>query len=119
MKRAIAPSRQQRIWHDWLASQGCYICGSSAEVHHCVGSSGRHQKIHIGQDFCAPLCPGHHRGPSGIHGDRSAFKGQGLGETRKEIEKAIFRRLVAHYRRQKGELPCSAEVLAAIEGWHR
>jgi len=27
--------------------------------------------------------------------------------------------LVAHYRRQRGELPCSAEVLAAIEDWRR
>jgi hypothetical protein len=35
------------------------------------------------------------------------------------MEKRIFAGLVAHYRRMKGELPCSAEVLAAIEDWHR
>lgn len=119
MKRGVAPTAKQKKWHDWLASFDCYICQQKAEVHHCVGSTGKHQKVHIGQDFCVPLCGHCHRGPQGIHGDLSAFDGHKLGERRKEIEKTIFNHLVAVYRRQHGEYPCPPDVLAAIEGYHK
>lgn len=112
-------SRKEKIWHEWLARHGCAVCGSDCNVHHAVGSHGVHNKVHIGGFFCVPLCPAHHFHPNGIHGDLSAFAGHGLGETRKEIEKTIFRRLVATYRRQHGEYPVPADVIAAIEGYHR
>lgn len=39
--------------------------------------------------------------------------------SRKKIEKTIFLRLVATYRRQHGEYPMPTNVIAAIEGYHR
>ncbi len=119
MKGGKAPTAEQKRWHQWLAETGCYIGLGPACIHHCVGSTGRHNKVHIGQWFVIPLSYEAHQGPGGIHGDLSLFKGQGLGETRKEIEKAIFGRLVAHYRRQHGWLPVPADALAAIENYHR
>lgn len=117
MKRARQPNARQRKWHSWLAQQGCYLGLGSACIHHCVGSTGKYNKIHIGQDFVIPLSYEAHQGPRGIHGDLSIF--DGLGGTRKEIEKTIFSRLVAHYHRQHHELPCPADVLAAIEDYRR
>lgn len=119
MKGGKAPTAEQKRWHQWLAETGCYIGLGPACIHHCVGSTGRHNKVHIGQWFVIPLSYEAHQGAGGIHGDLSAFDGHGLGETRKEIEKAIFARLVAHYHRMKGELPCPPDVLAAIEEYRR
>lgn len=117
MKRAKAPTAKQKRWHEWLAQQGCYLGIGIANLHHCVGSTAVHNKVWIGQDFVIPLSYEAHQGPHGIHGDLSLFVG--LGETRKEIEKSIFARLVAHYRRQHNELPCPADVLAAIQDYRR
>jgi hypothetical protein len=119
MKGGKAPTASQKRWHTWLAEQGCYLQLGPACIHHCVGSTGRHNKIHIGQWFVIPLSYEAHQGTGGIHGDLSAFDGHNLGERRKEIEKTIFNRLVAVYRRQHGEYPCPPDVLAAIEGYHR
>lgn len=118
MKRKL-PTAAQKRWHSWLAVQGCYLTLGPAELHHCVGASGKHDKVWIGQDFVIPLSPAAHRGPCGIHADLSLFAGHGLGDKRKEIEKAIFSRLVALYHRQHDALPCSPEVLKAIKEYHR
>lgn len=119
MKRGKAPTAAQQRWHRWLADQGCSIGYGSACIHHCAGAAAIHNKVHIGQWWVIPLSWEAHQGPGGIHGDLSLFRGHGLGECRKDIEKTIFRRLVAVYRRQRGEFPCPAEVLAAVEGFHR
>lgn len=118
MKRGCAPTADQKRWHSWVAAQGCYLGLGNAELHHPVGSCGIHNKVRIGQWWVAPLHAEAHRGRGGIHGDLSLFAGHGLGETRKEIEKTIFRRLVAHYHARHGELPMPADVIAAIEDWH-
>ena len=120
MKRAKAPTAEQKRWHDWLARQGCYLGIGQANLHHCVGSTAKHRKIDIGQWWVIPLSWEAHQGPHGIHTDCKIFSGHGLGETRKEIEKTIFSRLVAHYRHQhQGELPMPADVYAAIMDYHK
>lgn len=119
MNSSKAPTAAQKRWHTWLASQGCYIGLGPACIHHCAGSTAKHNKVEIGQWWVVPLSYEAHQGTQGIHGDLSIFAGQGLGKTRKEIEKAIFGRLVAHYRRQHGEYPCPGDVLQAIERYHR
>jgi hypothetical protein len=120
MQGGKQPSARQDRWHKWLRQQGCYLGLGEPSIHHCVGSTAKHDKIHIGQDFVIPLSYLAHQGPHGIHMDRSLFAGHGLGESRKEIEKAIFSRLVAHYARQHhGELPMPADVYAAIMDYHR
>lgn len=119
MKGGKAPTAAQKRWHQWLAETGCYLGLGPACIHHCAGSTAKHDKVEIGQWWVIPLSYEAHQGPGGIHGDRSVFDGQGLGQTRKEIEKAIFGRMVAHYRRTHGEYPCSADVLQAIGEYHR
>jgi hypothetical protein len=47
---------------NWVASQGCIICGSEACVHH-IRIMGEPR-----DDFKSiPLCWHHHQGPEGIH----------------------------------------------------
>lgn len=119
------PTADQKAWHDWVRAQGCYITGQPAELHHCAGSTAKSGKqllgyaVDVGQWFVIPLSHEAHQGPHGIAGDRSMFSGHGLGETRKEIEITIFMRLVAHFRRQFGYLPCPEDVLRAVEAWHK
>lgn len=61
-----------------VAGLGCALCRrlgygpTPAEVHHLREGQGMAQRA---SDFLTvPLCPEHHRGPHGIHGDRQAFK---------------------------------------------
>lgn len=119
MRGGKAPNAAQRRWWSWLIDQGCYIGLGDPCIHHAVGSSARHRKVEIGNWFVVPLSYEAHQGVGGIHGDLSAFVGHGLGATRKEIEKSIFRRLVAAYRRSHGEYPMPADVIAAVEDYHR
>lgn len=85
--------------------------GDPASIHHCAGSSARHDKIDIGQWWTLPLCWHHHQGPHGIHGDMPAI----IGEARKHIEKAFFADSV----QQCPGSPVPAEVLRAIAGYTR
>ena len=92
MKRGKAPNARQKRWHDAVAQLPCVSCGATlVHVHHCVGSSAKHNKVHIGQDWVIPLCPDCHQGPGGVHGDmgrvQTFFHG-GIG--RKEFEKMAF-----------------------------
>lgn len=71
------------------------MCGMPANLHHCVGSSAKHRKTWIGQDFVIPLCYEHHQGKGGIHGDLSSITGFNSlfsHMTRKQIEKTLFKR---------------------------
>lgn len=61
-----------------VAALGCIACrrlgvdGSPAEVHHPRFAVGAGQRA---SDFLAiPLCPEHHRGPRGVHGDKSILR---------------------------------------------
>lgn len=61
-----------------VAELGCIACrllgveGSPAEVHHPRFAAGAGQRA---SDFLAiPLCPEHHRGPRGVHGDKSILR---------------------------------------------
>jgi hypothetical protein len=58
-----APTKQQKIRWDKIASLGCIICASPACIHHALtGAGGR--KNH---DIVLPLCHFHHQGAQGIH----------------------------------------------------
>lgn len=123
MKGGKAPTAHQKHWWDWLVEQGCSCCGAPAEIHHCIGSTARHNKIHIGNDFVIPLCPRHHRHEAAIDNNTAQFildyYGEARDVTRKELEKAIFAGHVAHYRRQFDWLPVPADALMEIENYHR
>ncbi len=61
-----------------VAALGCAICRRMgfpdvpAEIHHPRFAAGMAQRA---SDWLAiPACPEHHRGPRGIHGDRSVLR---------------------------------------------
>ena len=61
-----------------VAALGCVICRRfdlydvPAEIHHPRFAAGMAQRA---SDFLAlPVCPEHHRGSRGIHGDRSVLR---------------------------------------------
>lgn len=124
MKRAKAPTASEQRWQDWLRAQGCAVCADTAAIHHCVGTGKQayQDKAFIGQVFCLPLCYAHHQGPCSIHSaPLQMAQVSGLqGTTRKEVEKALFSQMVAHYKRQHdGELPFDGETIMAVENWTR
>ncbi len=61
-----------------VAELGCVVCRmlgygpTPAQVHHIRDGQGMAQRA---QNFLTiPLCPEHHTGKSGIHGDKSAMR---------------------------------------------
>jgi len=67
-----------------VAGLGCALCRriglgeSLAEIHHIREGQGMAQRA--SDWLTVPLCPDHHRGPAGIHGDRSAFRNARVDE---------------------------------------
>ena len=61
-----------------VAALGCVLCKrlgygeTAAEVHHLRDGQGMQQRA--SDWLTVPLCPEHHRGPRGVHGDRSALR---------------------------------------------
>lgn len=69
---------------DRVGSLGCALCRrigygeTPAEVHHIREGQGAAQRA---QNWLTiPLCPTHHRGDHGIHGDRKSFRNAAVDE---------------------------------------
>ena len=97
MKRGKAPSARQKRWHDAVAQLPCVSCGATpVHIHHCVGSTTKHNKVHIGQDWVIPLCYDCHQGPGGVHGDMSRIRQMLVPSfTRKRFEKWAFDKAIS------------------------
>lgn len=64
-------SARLQDYMDRVASLGCLICGSPAQLHHPREGQGKAQKA---PDWLVvPLCPSHHTGPEGIHNRRTFY----------------------------------------------
>lgn len=63
-----------------VASLPCAVCGHCAPsvVHHIREGQGMAQRA--SDWLTVPLCPEHHTGKTGIHGDRSAWRLRKLSE---------------------------------------
>lgn len=48
-------------FHDWVAEQGCLVCGAAATVHHVTGYADRPGRFSRDEWLVAPLCPPHHQ----------------------------------------------------------
>lgn len=55
-----------------VAALKCLVCGANAELHHPRAGQGMAQRA--SDWLCVPLCPEHHRGSKGWHGDRATFR---------------------------------------------
>lgn len=84
-------TKAEREYMSKIASLGCIICGSPAEVHHVRNNTG--MGVRPSHFDTIPLCPNHHRGAEGIHtiGKKTWQKKYGyevdmIEETRKTID---------------------------------
>lgn len=84
MKRGKPPNAQEKKWLKLVAEAhpGCVI-------HHPVGSTKKHNKVHIGNWWIIPMRPWDH---NSLHNDGKTF---GF-DSRKDFEKARFKELFEH-----------------------
>lgn len=108
MQGGKRPNKDQQDFQNWMRSLGCRVCGDPPEIHHCAGSTARHNKIEIGQWWAIPLCSYHHRGPDGVHS---------MGKGRKDFEKFHWSELALGYDMGgHGDIP--GDVVQAIRDYH-
>jgi len=123
MQGGKKPTKEQQNWQDWQRDQGCCNCGASnPAIHHCAGSTAKHNKIHIGQWWTIPLCYECHQGDEGIHGNLKRLYDFDMPRefNRKDAEKRKFKDCVFDYFHfDYGELPMPLEVIEAIRDYHK
>ena len=60
-KTTRGPNEQEKAFQAWLKRQPCAVGGNGiTEVHHCKGSTYKHNKVLIGHWFCIPLSQSAH-----------------------------------------------------------
>ena len=84
-KTTRGASAQEKKWHKWMRNQPCFVCDRQlfghGVMHHCMGSTYKHNKVLIGHWFCNFLCTvcddiitrGSRRQFKNIHGPQSVF----------------------------------------------
>lgn len=66
-------TKAERKYMDKVAQLPCCLCDSSpVELHHVREGQGMSQRA--GDMLVIPLCPSCHRGPKGIHGDKTMLR---------------------------------------------
>ena len=78
------PNACQKRWREEVRQLGSIISNEPAIIHHCVGTSAKHNKVAIGHEFIIPLTDEEHKA---LHqGDIMILDGR----SRKEFEKNAF-----------------------------
>jgi hypothetical protein len=66
-------TKSEKRHMDRVGRLPCGVCGiEGVELHHIREGQGMAQRA--SNFLVIPLCPGCHRGPNGLHGDRAMFK---------------------------------------------
>lgn len=101
------PTAEQKRFWDYLASQSCLNCGAyPVQLHHIIGSSGKENKVHIGQWLLMPLCASCHAEYPHQNG-----RAQQIDDFLREVLNPYWRRF--------GDVPMSKDELMAICTWSR
>jgi hypothetical protein len=67
-KNTRGPNQDEKDFQWWLKNQRCIVSGQDGvSVHHCKGSTFKHNKVLVGHWFCIPLSYDEHQGPNGYH----------------------------------------------------
>jgi hypothetical protein len=75
-KRRHKPVAAER-YHDWIAAQGCLVCGAPACVHHVTGYADKPGRFSRDHWLVVPLCPGHHQSVYDNASDPQSVEGLG------------------------------------------
>lgn len=68
-----------KTYMNGVAEHPCCVCGAEpVELHHVREGQGMAQRA--SNWLVVPLCPSCHRGPRGVHGDKSALRLRKLTE---------------------------------------
>lgn len=85
----------EKAFQGWLKEHDCVISGTyGVEVHHCVGSTGSQDKVHIGHYFCLPLSTEFHK----IYHSNSKEWREEFG-----LQSTLWSDLVVEYEEETGE----------------
>lgn len=112
-----APTAEQKRWRESVRELGSVLTGSVAVIHHPVGVTGRHNKIHIGHWWVIPLTDDEHKALHDGHLDWLLCETPWEGMSRKTFEKCAFEK-VLNDERIINE-PITPEVYHAIMDYHR
>jgi len=104
-KQSRGANSEEKAFQAWLKEQPCAVTGNyGVHVHHCAGSSYKHNKTLVGHWFCLPLSPDMH---AEYHAGTKAFK-QNYG-----TQAMLWVDLMAKYV-EDGNQSCQYEVELAI-----
>ena len=103
-----APTMEQKRWRESVRELGSVISGEPAIIHHPVGASGKHNKVHIGHYWLIPLTDSEHKD---LHNGVKIWD-EDLYQTRKEFEKGAFNYVISRV------CDVSWEVRKAIQDYH-
>lgn len=103
-----APSAKQKQWRERVRALGSILSGDDAVIHHAVGVTARHRKVHIGHWWIIPLTNDEHLA---LH----AGECYGFG-SRKEFEKDAFTQVC---QRLYPDRYITDEIYNAIQDYHR
>ena len=121
-----APTAAQKKWRSKVADLGCVVCGSTqVQIHHVLGATAKHNKIHIGEWFILPLHPINHsyidQGIKGLNSLKSDAISRYDEETLvdpmslHDFEKYLFGKVL----RKLQDRPFGQDVINAISEWSR
>ena len=66
-------TKSEKKWMDNVAQLPCALCEAQpVEVHHIREGQGMAQRA--SNFLTIPLCPSCHRGPNGVHGDKTMMR---------------------------------------------
>ena len=71
-------TKAEKRYMDRVAELGCVVCrllghgATPAQLHHVREGQGMAQRAQ--NWLVVPLCPDHHQGKTGVHGDRSSLR---------------------------------------------
>jgi hypothetical protein len=60
-RRSRYKSAELKRFHDWVAEQGCLVCGLPACIHHVTAYADRPGRFSRDDWLVTPLCPIHHQ----------------------------------------------------------
>lgn len=104
-----APTAAQKRWREAVRELGSVISGGPAVIHHPVGVTGKHNKVHIGHWWVIPLTDEEHKA---LHAGETF-----VCESRKEFEKVAFETVLNNERFDDGAM--TPTVYHAIMNYHK